>query len=238
MDPDVPLLIPEVNASHLDLLSIQKYGKGKIVTNPNCTTIGLAIALKPLFDHFGIDSLHVATMQAISGAGYPGIPSMEILDNVVPFINGEEDKVQEEPLKILGECKGGQVINANFKVSAQCNRVAVTDGHTEAVSIKFRNKANREEVIEAWKNFSSQSKLLNLVSAPEKTIQYFDEPTYPQPKLHRNLGHGMTVSVGGLRPCPLLDYKFSLLSHNTIRGAAGGAVLIAELMFRKGYIFW
>jgi len=234
-DEDVPLLIPEVNADHLQLLGSQKYS-GKIVTNPNCSTIGLAMALKPLLDSFGLEQLNVVTMQAISGAGMPGLPSATILENVIPHIGGEEVKMETEPLKILGNFVNGQVENLKLSISAQCNRVAVIDGHTESVQVKLKKQASKEEVIEAWNNFSGEPQKLNLPFAPKQTIQYFYQAGYPQPRLHRNLENGMAVSIGGLRECNLFDYKFTVLSHNTIRGAAGGAILNAELMVAKGLI--
>ncbi len=238
MQADVPLIIPEVNSSHLELLKGQCYGRGKIITNPNCTAIGLTIALKPLYDNFGIDAVHVVTMQAISGAGYPGVASMDILDNVIPYISGEEQKVEQEPLKILGKCHGGTIENAAIVISAQCNRVPVSDGHTACVSIKLKAKPKPEEVIEAWQSFSGEVQPLALHLAPKQPIHYFAEPNFPQPKLHRLLDRGMSISIGRLRACSLYDYKFTLLSHNTIRGAAGGAILCAELMVRKGLIYW
>lgn len=227
MDADVPLLIPDVNPEVLELVKNQSYGKGMIVTNPNCTTVGLVIALKPLVDTFGMESVMVTTMQALSGAGYPGVASLDILDNVVPFISGEEEKVETEPIKILG---------VPLKMSAHCNRVAVIDGHTECVSVKLRREATREEIIDAWRRYRSVPQYLGLPMAPEKPIRYFDEDRYPQPRLHRMLDKGMATSIGRLRPCALLDWKFVLLSHNTIRGAAGGAILNAELMVKRGLI--
>ena len=238
---DVPLLVPEVNSDHLDLLSLQKFTKGKIVTNPNCSAIGLVTALKPLDDLFGIEAVNVVTMQAISGAGYPGVASMDIMDNVIPFIDDEENKLETEPLKILGKLVKGSsdgIINADIKISAQCNRVPVSDGHTECVSIKLRNKPTKDELINAWRSFVGEPQLLGLPSAPEFPIHYFDHENLPQPKLQRNIDKGMAVSLGRLRDCPLMDYKFVLLSHNTIKGGAGGAILCAELMVRKGYVFW
>lgn len=194
------------------------------------------MALKPLYNAFGIEALHVVTMQALSGAGYPGVPSVDILDNVVPYISGEEEKMQIEPLKILGNLQNGKVEFANMKISAQCNRVHVSDGHLESVSVKLGKKAAKNELIEAWNNFSGEPQNLKLPMAPEQAVQYFNEPNYPQPRLHRMLGKGMTVSVGRLQECPLLDFKFNVLSHNTIRGAAGGAILNAELLYKKGYL--
>jgi aspartate-semialdehyde dehydrogenase len=234
-DEDVPLMIPEVNYDHLELLKSQKY-KGGIVTNPNCSTIGLAMVLKPLYDAFGIEAVNVVTMQAVSGGGYPGVPSLDIIDNVVPFIGGEEKKMETEPLKILGKLASGKIENANFKISAQCNRVAVIDGHTETVQINFKMKPPIEEIIKAMKEFKSVPQELDLPSAPKQPIAYFYEDKYPQPKIHRNIDKGMAVAVGRLRECPIFDYKFVIMSHNTIRGAAGGTILIAELMKAKGYL--
>lgn len=235
-DDDVPLLIPEVNPDHLDLIHQQKFRNGFIVTNPNCSTIGLVMALKPLQDKFGIEAINVVTMQAISGGGYPGVPSMDIIDNVIPFISGEEEKMEKEPKKILGNFSNGKIQFADFKISAQCNRVAVIDGHTESVQLKFINKPSKEEMINVWNSFSSEPQKLNLPSAPKNPLIYLDGDKYPQPKLHRSLGNGMSVSVGRLRDCSLFDYKFTVLSHNTIRGAAGGTILIAELLKAKGYL--
>ncbi|MBI5807764.1 MAG: aspartate-semialdehyde dehydrogenase [Ignavibacteriales bacterium] len=235
-DDDVPLLIPEVNPDHLDLIHQQKFGNGFIVTNPNCSTIGLVMALKPLQDKFGIEAINVVTMQAISGGGYPGVPSMDIIDNVIPFISGEEEKMEKEPKKILGNFSNGKIQFADFKISAQCNRVAVIDGHTESVQLKFINKPSKEEMINVWNSFSSEPQKLNLPSAPKNPLIYLEGDKYPQPKLHRSLGNGMSVSVGRLRDCSLFDYKFTVLSHNTIRGAAGGTILIAELLKAKGYL--
>ena len=236
MDEDVPLLVPEINSDHLQLIKIQKYNGGCIVTNPNCSTIGLVLALKPLYDNFGLDTVNVVTMQALSGAGYPGVSSLDIIDNVIPYISGEEDKLETEPLKILGKLNSHKIENTSFKISAQCNRVAVADGHLECVQVKLKNKASEEDIIKAWKNFSGEPQKLNLPTAPVNPIYYFSEDKYPQPKIHRNLDKSMAVSVGRLRKDSLLDYKFVVLSHNTVRGAAGGAILCAEMMISKGYI--
>lgn len=238
MQPDIPLLIPEVNSSHLELLGYQKFNGGKIIANPNCCAVGLAIALKPLIDLFGVEAVHVVTMQAISGAGYPGVPALDIQDNIIPYIADEEEKLETEPLKILGKLEGGQISPADIKISAQCNRVPISDGHTQCVSIKFKTKPSKKDIIDAWKTFSGEPQKLALASAPEKPIHYFDSDYLPQPKLQRNIDKGMAISIGHLRECPLLDYKFNLVSHNTIRGGAGGAVLCAELLVRKGHIFW
>ncbi len=235
-DKDVPLLVPEVNSEHIELVKTQKKGKGGfIATNPNCSTIGIVLALKPLFDKFGIEALNVTTMQALSGAGYPGVSSLDIIDNVIPFIGGEEGKMETEPLKIFGKFTGSEIASAEMKISAQCNRVAVVDGHLECVQVKFKKKPTKEEIIAAWDSFTAEPQKLNLPMAPLKPIHYFYEDNYPQPRLHRNLDKGMAVAVGRLRDCNLFDYKFTILSHNTVRGAAGGAILIAELMKEKGY---
>jgi aspartate-semialdehyde dehydrogenase len=232
-DYDVPLLIPEVNHEHLELL---KTKKGGIVTNPNCSTIGMVLALKPLQDAFGIETVNVVTLQAVSGGGYPGVPSMDILDNVIPFISGEEEKMKTEPLKILGKINGSEIDFAKIKISAQCNRVSVIDGHLENVQVKFSNKPTKEEIIKVWKEFKSLPQTLNLPSAPKIPIHYFEEEHLPQPRLNRNLENGMAASVGRLRDCDIFDYKFVVLSHNTVRGAAGGTILAAELMKAQGYL--
>jgi aspartate-semialdehyde dehydrogenase len=236
MDPSVPLLVPEINPDHLELIRSQKFGKGAIVTNPNCSAIGLTMALKPLIDNFGVTQVHVVTMQALSGAGYPGVASLDILDNVIPYVSGEEEKMETEPLKILGSFEKQKVRFAEMKISSSCNRVAVQDGHLECVSVKLERRTSADEIKKAWSSFSSEPQHLQLPMAPEHPIYYFEEPNYPQPKIHRDLDKGMAVSIGRLRTCALLDYKFVLLSHNTIRGAAGGAILNAELAVKKGLI--
>ncbi len=235
-DPDVPLLIPEVNGDHLQLLRVQNYDGGAIVTNPNCSTIGMVMALKPLHDRFGVKKVNVVTMQALSGAGYPGVPGLDSTDNVIPFISGEEEKLETEPLKILGKFNGSGISLTDIRISASTNRVAVIDGHTESVQIELEKKATAEEIIEAWETFTSEAQQLDLPFAPVKPLHYFREDKYPQPRLHRNIDKGMAVSVGRLRPCNLFDWKFTVLSHNTIRGAAGGAILCAELMVKKGLV--
>ncbi len=235
-DKDVPLMIPEVNAEHLALIKKQPY-KGGIVTNPNCSTIGMVLALKPLHDAFKIKKINVVTMQALSGGGYPGVSSMDILDNVVPFIGGEEEKMETEPRKILGKLGDGEIIFDNdIKISAQCNRVAVIDGHLETVQVEFENKPTKEEIIEAWNNFKGVPQKLQLPFAPVKPIHYYAEDNLPQPKLQRDLENGMAGSVGRLREDPLFHYKFIVLSHNTVRGAAGGTILNAELLKAEGYL--
>jgi aspartate-semialdehyde dehydrogenase len=234
-DTDVPLLIPEVNSDHLELVKHQKYGKGMIITNPNCSTIGLVIALKPLIDSFGLESVNIVTMQALSGAGYPGVSALDCVDNVLPFISGEEEKIETEPLKILGKYENVRIKNINLEISAQCNRVPVIDGHLECVSVKLKTKATPDDIKQSWIEFTSEPQHLNLPFAPQNPIHYFEDDHFPQPKLHRNIDKGMAVSIGRLRKCNILDYKFVLLSHNTIRGAAGGAILNAELMKAKDY---
>jgi aspartate-semialdehyde dehydrogenase len=236
MAPDVPLVVPEVNADHLELIEQQSWRRdsgGYIVTNPNCCAIGLVLALKPLETRFGIESLFVSTMQAVSGAGYPGVASLDILGNVVPFIKNEEEKLQEEVGKLLGTFSGARVDVLDAKVSAHCNRVAVEDGHTECVSIKFRKKATREEVLAAWSEFIPLAGQ-RLPSAPDQPVEFDPSVDRPQPRLDRMRGNGMASTVGRLRECSLLDWKFVVLSHNTIRGAAGAAVLNAEVLARLG----
>lgn len=236
-DKYVPLLIPEVNPDHLKLIKYQKFnGGGAIVTNPNCSTIGLVLALKPIHDKFGITDVNVVTMQALSGAGYPGVSSLDIIDNVVPFIGGEEEKIETEPKKLLGSFTSNGISLAKINISAQTHRVAVKDGHLEAVQLNLKKKTTVEEIIKVWENFSSVPQKLKLPSAPLKPIHYFSEKNYPQPRLHRDIDKGMAASVGRLRTCNLFDFKFEVLSHNTVRGAAGGAILCAELMIAQKLI--
>jgi aspartate-semialdehyde dehydrogenase len=236
MDKNVPLLVPEINPEHLELIKTQNFNGGCIVTNPNCSTIGLVLALKPLSDSFGLESVNVVTMQALSGAGYPGVSSLDIIDNVIPYISGEEDKLVIEPVKILGTLNSDHIVDKPIKISSQCNRVAVLDGHIECIQVKFKNKPSAKEIIKVWRNFSGEPQKLRLPTAPEHPIYYFEEDKYPQPRIHRNLDKGMAVSIGRLREDSLFDYKFVALSHNTNRGAAGGALLCGELMISKGYI--
>lgn len=236
MDDDVPLLIPEVNPEHLDLIKTQSYGKGCIVTNPNCSVIGLVIALKPLLDNFGLEAVNVVTMQAISGAGHPRVAKLDMEDNVIPFIKGEESKVELEPKKILGSFSHDKIILNDFKVSAQCNRVNVTDGHTECVQINLKKKASIDEIIHSWESFKSIPQKMNLPLSPLQPIHYSYDEAFPQPKYQRNEDKGMAVSIGRLRKDSIFDYSFVILSHNTVRGAAGGAILCAELMKVKGLI--
>lgn len=239
LDPDVPLLVPEVNPDHLVLIEIQRRRrrwKGFIVTNPNCSTAQLVLALKPLWDRFGIKALNVVTMQALSGAGYPGVASLDILDNVIPYIAGEEGKLEREPLKLLGRLEGEAVKEAEVIISAQCHRVATREGHLEAVSVRLGQGASREEVVEALQGFRGPPQDLGLPSAPEHPIVVREENDRPQPRLDRDEDGGMSVVIGRVRECPVLDYKFVLLGHNTIRGAAGAAILNAELLKAQGYL--
>jgi aspartate-semialdehyde dehydrogenase len=239
MQEDVPLVIPEVNGSHIKLIDIQAWRKksgGYVVTNPNCSAIGLVLALAPLQQKFGLETVMAVTMQAVSGAGYPGVASLDILGNVIPFIKNEEEKMEEETRKLLGRLNGSKVISADFAMSAQCNRVAVEDGHTESISIRLKKKAKAEEIIAAWNGYRAEPQELKLPSAPEHPVVYVEANDRPQPRFDIDIGGGMTTVVGRLRPCGVLDWKFTVLSHNTIRGAAGAAVLNAELLKAKGYL--
>ncbi len=236
MQSDVPLVVPEVNADHLQLIEQQSWRKkcgGYIVTNPNCSAIGLVMALKPLEERFGVASVFVTTMQAVSGAGYPGVASLDILGNVVPFIKNEEEKLEEETGKLLGRLEGDRIVQLDARVSASCNRVGVEDGHTESVSVKLRTPATRQQVLEAWSDFAPLQGQ-QLPTAPEHPVEFLAADDRPQPRLDRMRGGGMTASIGRLRPCNLLDWKFTVLSHNTIRGAAGAAILNAELLAALG----
>ena len=240
MTPNVPLVIPEINADHLHLIEEQpsrKESGGYMVTNPNCSTIGLVMALKPIEERFGIEQIFVSTMQAVSGAGYPGVPSMDILGNVVSYIGSEEEKMEAETLKLLGKLEGHAVTPLAARITAHCNRVAVEDGHTECVSIKLGNKlgrpATREDILAAWAEFRPLAGQ-GLPTAPDQPVEWVHQNDRPQPRLDRNRGNGMTATVGRLRPCGLLDWKFVVLSHNTIRGAAGATILNAELLASMG----
>lgn len=237
MEPDVPLLVPEINPDHLGLIALQhrRGWKGAIVTNPNCSTVALTMGLVPL-KPFGIEKVVATTMQAVSGAGYPGVASFDIVGNVIPFISGEEGKMETETLKILGEFAGDHIEFLPAKVSAHCNRVPVLDGHTVAVSVALREKPQVKDLIHAYESFSGLPQKLKLPSAPPKPVLYLHEENRPQPRRDAGRGNGMTVTVGRLRTCPVLDYKFVCLAHNTIRGAAGAAVLNAELMHAQGLL--
>jgi aspartate-semialdehyde dehydrogenase len=239
MHDDVPLVIPEVNGDHLKLIDKQatrKRNGGFIATNPNCSAIGLVMALAPLHRSFGVEAIFVATMQAVSGAGYPGVASLDILGNVIPYISKEEEKLEAETKKLLGELRNGSVTDASFKISAQCNRVAVEDGHTESVSIKLKKTVRSEDLLSTWSNFRGRPQEMSLPTAPEQPVIYDCGADRPQPRLDINRGRGMSAVVGRLRPCNLLDWKFTVLSHNTIRGAAGAALLNAELLKHDGYL--
>jgi aspartate-semialdehyde dehydrogenase len=240
MGEDVPLLIPEVNADHIEMIPLQQkrrgWEKGFIVTNPNCTAIGLVMALAPLHRAFGLQAVMMTSMQALSGAGYPGVASLDIVDNVVPYIKNEEEKVEEEALKLLGKIEDNAFAHARFAVSAQCNRVNVSDGHLETVSVKLEERATEADVIEAFRGFVSPINDLSLPSAPSTPVIFKEEIDRPQPRLDRDLANGMAAVVGRIRTCPVLDYKFLVLSHNTIRGAAGAAILNAELLKVRGYL--
>jgi aspartate-semialdehyde dehydrogenase len=240
MDPDVPLLIPEVNAAHLDAIAVQQknrgYDGGFIVTNPNCSTAGLVLVLKPLADAFGLEKIFVVTMQAVSGAGYPGVASLDILGNVVPFISGEEEKMEEEPQKLLGKWDGSRFIDAGMGISAHCNRVPVRDGHMECVSLSLKKIASIHEVAEVLRDFAVDDELASLPTAVRNPIVVVDEDNRPQPRRDADAGNGMAAVVGRIRECSLLDVKLALLSHNLVRGAAGAAVLNAELLAVRGYL--
>jgi aspartate-semialdehyde dehydrogenase len=238
MDKDVPLLVPEVNPEHAALIPLQKKArgwKGFITTDPNCSTIQLAITLKPLM-RFGLKQVIVSTMQALSGAGYPGVASLDIIDNVIPFIPKEEEKMEDENLKILGTFNGKEVRNADFALSASCNRVHVKDGHLESVFVKLDSNPTVNEVEEAFRRFKGEPQQLKLPSAPENPIVVRKEPNRPQPRYDRNEGKGMSVVVGRIRKDPIMTVKYMCLGHNTIRGAAGAGILSAELFATKGLI--
>jgi aspartate-semialdehyde dehydrogenase len=240
MDPDVPLLIPEVNAAHLEAIPAQQknrgYDGGFIVTNPNCSTAGLVLVLKPLADAFGLEKVFAVTLQAVSGAGYPGVASMDIHANVIPFISGEEEKMESEPQKLLGKWDGARFIDAGLGLSAHCNRVPVLEGHLECISISLKKIACLKEVREALRNFEVSAELRSLPSAIRHPVVVLDGDDRPQPRRDVHAGNGMAAVVGRVRECPLLDIKLTLLSHNLIRGAAGAALLNAELLAARGLL--
>ncbi|HEY3926997.1 MAG TPA: aspartate-semialdehyde dehydrogenase [Candidatus Koribacter sp.] len=239
MYPDVPLVIPEVNPEHIAVLERQEWRKkngGYIVTNPNCSAIGLVMALAPLHQRFHIEKIFVSTMQAVSGAGYPGVASLDIVGNVIPFINGEEPKLEAETKKLLGTHGPGGITDAPFAITAHCNRVPVEDGHTECVSVSFARKPREADILAAWNEFIGIPQQLGLPSAPPRILEYDERGDRPQPRFDVDAGGGMTATIGRLRPCSLLDWKFVVLSHNTIRGAAGAAMLNAELLKAKGFL--
>lgn len=241
MDSDVPLLIPEVNPEHLDLLPTQQtaqgFKRGFIVTNPNCTSIPMTMALAPLHKLFGVEAVIATSMQAVSGAGYPGVPSLDIIDNILPFVaESEEIKMGQEPNKMMGISNGREVEMAGIRISAHCNRVPVSDGHMVTVSASFKNKPSLGDILEAWQTWDPLPQRLNLPFAPQPPLVIRAESNRPQPRLDRDAGRGMATTVGRLRPCDVLDVRFVALAHNTIRGAAGGSVLNAELMYAQGQL--
>lgn len=238
---DVPILIPEVNPEHAHIIPMQQknrsWDRGFIVAKPNCSLQSYVIPLTPLHHHFTIKRLSITTMQAVSGAGYPGVSSMDIIDNIIPYIAGEEEKSEKEPLKIWGEIQDDKIIpNANISIAAQCNRVPVLDGHLACVSVQFNIKPTLDEVLHLWQDFTALPQTLQLPSAQKKTIVYQHNNDRPQPRKDRDTGNGMSVTVGRLRDCPVFDVRFVALSHNTVRGAAGGGILNAELLFKQGYL--
>ena len=240
MEDDVPLVVPEVNADHFQVIDRQRAERkwrGFITTNPNCVAIPLSLALKPVFDKFGISKISVVTMQAISGAGYPGVASLDILDNVLPYIGGEEPKVESEPLKLFSELKkSGGFKLPNLKISAQCNRVAVKDGHLLNIAFNTKKPAKLSEIKKAIKSFKGEPQKLKLPSAPKKPLVYIEDDFRPQPRLDRDRDGGMAISIGRLREDSILGFKMVVLGHNTMRGAAGAAILNAELLYKKGYL--
>jgi aspartate-semialdehyde dehydrogenase len=239
MAKDVPLVIPEVNPDHTRLIECQSWRResgGFVVTNSNCSAMGLVLALAPLHSRFELETVMAVTMQAVSGAGYPGVASLDILGNVIPYIAKEEEKMEEETRKLLGTLNGTGVVLAPFKMSAQCNRVAVEDGHTESVSVKFKKKAQAAAILAAWAEFTGIPQKEKFPTAPDVPVRYVDSADRPQPRFDVDFGRGMTATVGRLRPCSVLDWKFTVLSHNVIRGAAGAALLNAELLKSQGYL--
>ncbi len=240
MDSDVPLLIPEVNPEHLGLLQRQQaergWQRGFIVTNPNCTSMPMTMSLAPLRP-FGVQSVIATSMQALSGAGYPGVPSLDAIDNIVPFVaESEEIKMGTEPNKMLGMFNDGQVESAGIRISAHCNRVPVSDGHLVTVSVSFRDNPTQDDILEAWQSWNPVPQQLGLPTAPQPALVVRSESNRPQPRLDRMAGGGMATTIGRLRPCDVLDYRFVCLAHNTVRGAAGGSVLNAELMVAQGML--
>lgn len=240
-DSDVPMILPEINADHLEIIPAQQrlrgFGKGFIVVKPNCSVQSYLTPLYSLHEEFGLRKAIVTTMQAVSGAGYPGVASLDILGNVVPFIKGEEEKSELEPLKILGRVEGERILPCNEIIfSAHCNRVPVVDGHLACVSAEFAEKPSADQIVNAWNTFEGVPQQLKLPSAPSPAIVYCEEPDRPQPRLDREIGNGMTVTVGRLRACGVLQWKFVGLSHNTVRGAAGGGILNAELLRARGLL--
>ncbi|MBI3659609.1 aspartate-semialdehyde dehydrogenase [Candidatus Acetothermia bacterium] len=240
MDEDVPLLLPEINADHIGLIEIQKnkrgYKKGFIVTNSNCSAMALCLGLAPIDQAFGIEKVMVTTLQAISGAGYPGVPALDIVGNVIPYIGEEEEKMERETQKILGKFKNGKIEKHPMILSATTTRVPVIDGHTESVNVKLQKRVSLDEVKSAFRNYSSVPQKLKLPSAPEHPVVLKEEIDRPQPRLDVNIQKGMATIVGRVRPCSIFDWKFVILGHNTIRGAAGAAILNAELLKSQGFL--
>jgi len=240
MSADVPLLIPEVNPDHIALIDVQRknrgFDRGFILTNPNCSAIAIVLALAPLHAKFGVTSCVVTTMQALSGAGYPGVAALDATDNVIPFIGGEEEKVEAETLKLLGRVDGASIQPAAMTVSAQCNRVNVTDGHMASIRVKLAQTATPADLRETLASFSALPQQLKLHTAPSRPVIVRDEKDRPQPRLDRDAGNGMSVTVGRITPDSVFDYRFVALGHNTIRGAAGAAILNAELLVARGVL--
>jgi aspartate-semialdehyde dehydrogenase len=239
MAEDVPLLIPEVNPGHLELIEVQQDRRGwdgAIITNPNCTTIMAVLSMKPVYDAFDIKEAFVISMQGLSGAGYAGVPSMAIVENVIPYIKGEEEKVEEEGLKILGCFNGSEIEPARMKISASCNRVPVLEGHTEVVFIRAGEEWSVEGVVKAMRDFKALPQEMGLPTAPKNPVVVREEADRPQPRLDRYNQGGMAVVVGRIRKCPVLDFKYIVMGHNTIRGAAGASILNAELLYKTGTI--
>ncbi|PTD93395.1 aspartate-semialdehyde dehydrogenase [archaeon SCG-AAA382B04] len=238
MESDVPLVIPEVNPSHLELIEKQKQNRewsGYVVTNPNCSTIILTLPLKPIQEKMGLSSVKVVTLQAVSGAGYSGVPSMAIIDNAIPYISSEEIKMEKESKKLLGKVDNGELNLPDIDVSAQCNRIPVTDGHMESVWIETEEETSPNEIKKALEGFMGEPQKKDLPSAPKKPIIVKESEDRPQPRLDKDLGDGMSVSVGRIRGSNK-EFKLTILGHNTIRGAAGASILNAELMTQKGYL--
>jgi len=236
---DVPLLLPEVNPDHVRLVEVQRRRtgwKGCILTNPNCTSTGMTVALRALQAAFGLRKVFAVSLQAISGAGYPGVASMDIVDNAIPYVGGEEDKVEWEPRKMLGALNNDQVELADFTISAHTNRVAVSDGHLVCLSVELGSKATPQQAVQAFRDYQAPAASANLLFTPRPVIQVREEPDRPQPRLDRGAGAGMTTVVGRIRPDPLFDLKMVVLSHNTVRGAAGGSIYNAELLVDQGLL--
>jgi aspartate-semialdehyde dehydrogenase len=238
-EPDVPILVPEVNADHTALVPVQRRNRGWsgfIVTNPNCTATGMTIALKALLDSFGLEQVFAVSLQALSGAGYPGVPAMDIIDNVVPYIKGEEEKVEWEPRKMLGTLRNEEIEPAGFTLSAHTNRVNVSDGHMVCLTVRLARRASVDEIKSALRDFRMPQICRDLPSAPDRAIEVREEDDRPQPRLDRSTGNGMSTVVGRVRPDNLWDVRLVVLSHNTIRGAAGGSLFNAELLVKQGYV--